>query len=409
MNFFKRISVLLLIIFLFPIFTTADDLDDEETNYISTLATSSNFESINLASKYCLVLERSTNTVLFEQSGYTKTAMASTTKIMTAIIALENSSLSDIVQISSKAAHTGGSTLGIYTDTTMTMENLLYGLLLRSGNDCAVAIAEHIGGSLEGFASLMNKKAKSLNLRNTNFVTPHGLDNEQHYTTAYDLAILTNYALKNETFNKIVGTKSCSITVGDSSKTITNTHELLGITEGLYGVKTGFTGNAGRCLVSACKRDNLDIIIVVLGANTKKQRTLDSVNLINYIYKNYEMYDFKNLIDCTFSNFLNNYSSQILVTKSTNSPQFVSSKLSTYIFPIKKMYIEKINCSIYTLRQIKPPISRGTKIGLIQISVNNIPIINLDILLKNNLEKKNFKQYFIQILKTISSYSRNQI
>lgn len=402
MKFIKKILIFLLITFLLPVYSTADDFVDEETDYITTLETSSNLESINLSSKYCLVLERSTNTVLFEQNGYDKTAMASTTKIMTAIIALENSNLTDMVSISKKAAHTGGSTLGISSNTTMTMESLLYGLLLRSGNDCAVAIAEHIGGNLENFALLMNQKAKDLRLSNTNFVTPHGLDSDEHYTTAYDLAILTNYALKNETFYRIVGTKSCNILVGDSSRNIANTHELLGITEGLYGVKTGFTGNAGRCLVSACKRDNLDIIVVVLGAETKKQRTIDSVNLINYIYKNFEMYNFENLINDTFFNFSNNYSSNILVTKSTTSPQFVTSKPDTYIFPIKKMHIEKINCSIYTLKKINTPISKGTKIGIVQISVSNEPILNLDILLKNNLEKKDFKQYFIQILKTIS-------
>ena len=402
MKFIKKILIFLLITFLLPVYSTADDFVDEETDYITTLETSSNLESINLSSKYCLVLERSTNTVLFEQNGYDKTAMASTTKIMTAIIAIENSNLNDIVNISSKAANTGGSTLGISSNTTMTMESLLYGLLLRSGNDCAVAIAEHIGGSLENFALLMNKKAKDLRLSNTNFVTPHGLDSNEHYTTAYDLAILTNYALKNETFYRIVGTKSCNILVGDSSRNIANTHELLGITEGLYGVKTGFTGNAGRCLVSACKRDNFDIIVVVLGAATKKQRTIDSINLINYIYKNFEMYNFENLFNNAFSNFLNNHSNNILVAKSTDSPQFVSSKPDTYIFPIKKMHIKKINCSIYTLKKINTPISKGTKIGIVQISVSNDPILNLDILLKNNLEKKDFKQYFIQILKTIS-------
>ena len=404
MKFIKKILIFLLIIFLLPTCCIADDFNDEEPDYIETLETSSNLESINPSSKYCLVLERSTNTVLFEQNGYDKTAMASTTKIMTAIIALENSNLTDTVSISKKAANTGGSTLGIYSNSTMTIESLLYGLLLRSGNDCAVAIAEHIGGDLEKFAVLMNQKARELNLKNTNFVTPHGLDSNEHYTTAYDLAILTNYALNNEIFRKIVGTKSCNIPVGNSSRTITNTHELLGNTGGLYGVKTGFTGNAGRCLVSACKRDNLDIIIVVLGAATKKQRTVDTINLINYIYKNFEMYNFENLINDTFSNFSNNYSSNILVTKSTDSPQFVTSKPDTYIFPIKKMHIETITSSIYTLKKIKSPISKCTKIGVIQISVNNEPILNLDILLKNNLKKKDFKQYFIEILKTISGH-----
>ena len=175
-----------------------------------------------------------------------------------------------------------------------------------------------------------------------------------------------------------------------------------GYTSGVYGVKTGFTGNAGRCLVTACKRDNLDIIIVVLGAGTKKQRSVDSINLINYVYKNFETHDFKEIIDETFSSFLNSYSNNISVSKSTTTPQFVISELKTYIFPIKKIYSEKINCSIYTLTNLDSPVTQGTKIGVLQVSVNNELILNLDILLANDLEKKDFKEYFIEILKQIS-------
>ena len=403
MRLIKKILIFLIIIIFIPIFSIADDFNDDETDYINTLETSYNLDNINLSSRYCLVLERSTNTILFEKNGFEKTPMASTTKIMTAIIALENSSLDDIVQISSKAAHTGGSTLGIHSNTQISMESLLYGLLLRSGNDCAVAIAEHIGGNLEGFAILMNQKSKELGLRNTNFVTPHGLDSNNHYTTAYDLAILTNYALQNNMFLKIVETKTCTISIGNNLRTLTNTNELLGYTPGVYGVKTGFTNNAGRCLVSACNRDNLDIIVVVLGADTKKQRTIDSINLINYTFENFEMYNLEPFICNTFNNFINNYSNNILVTKSTTIPQFTISGINTYFFPIKKMYIKKINSSIYTLKNLEAPILVNTKIGVIQISVNDESILNLDILLENNLKRKDFKEYFIQILKTISN------
>lgn len=223
----KLISIAFIIILFISPIAIADDKIDDETFDLTSLEASSPIDNINLLSKYALVLERSTNTVLFEKNGYDKTAMASTTKIMTAIIVLENSNLSDIVNISKKAANTGGSTLGIYSNTNMTMEALLYGLLLRSGNDCAVAIAEHISGNLENFSKLMNKKANELGLKNTNFVTPHGLDSTNHYTTAYDLATLTNYALNNEIFKKIVGTKSTTIQVGNNLKTINNTNELL--------------------------------------------------------------------------------------------------------------------------------------------------------------------------------------
>ena len=197
------------------------------------------------------------------------------------------------------------------------------------GNDCAVAIAEHVGGSLEGFAELMNNKATELGLVNTHFVTPHGLDDDNHYTTAYDLAVLTNYALNIEKFRNIVGTKTTSIMVGNYSRTITNTNELLGYVDGVYGVKTGFTGNAGRCLVTSCKRGNLDVIIVVLGADTKKIRGLDTRNVINYVFNNFEMVDTYEKIEFAFENFKN--TQKISVNKSLGTPEIGYLDNYTYI------------------------------------------------------------------------------
>ena len=133
-----------------------------------------------------------------------------------------------------------------------------------------MAIAEHISGSLENFAELMNQKAQDLKLTHTHFVTPHGLDDENHYTTAYELALLTDYALKNDTFRNIVGTKTTTISVNGNPRTISNTNELLGNLDGVYGVKTGFTFNAGRCLVSSCNRNGMDMIVVVLRCRYQK-------------------------------------------------------------------------------------------------------------------------------------------
>ena len=148
--------------------------------------------------------------------------MASTTKIMTCIVILENANLNDVVVVDKKAAATGGSRLGLKTGDKITVNDLLYGLMLVSGNDAAVALAIHVGGSVEGFATLMNQKANELGLKNTNFVTPHGLDSEKHYTTAYELAKIADYALQKEKFKKIVGTQSCNITINGKSKKIQN-------------------------------------------------------------------------------------------------------------------------------------------------------------------------------------------
>ena len=197
----------------------------------------------------------------------------------------------------------------------------------------------------------MNEKATELDLVNTHFVSPHGLDDDDHYTTAYDLAVLTNYALNNEKFKEIVGIKTTTITVGDYSRTITNTNELLGNTEGIYGVKTGFTANAGRCLVTACKRGNLDIIIVVLGADTKEIRGLDTVNIINYVYSNFEMVDTYDMISEAFENYKE--TQNINVTKSLEEPQISLSNNFTYIYPININEVKNLKTSIYTVSRIR--------------------------------------------------------
>ena len=151
-----------------------------------------------------LVMDFESGTILYEKNAYRKRPMASTTKIMTAIIALENCDLDEEVIISKKAAGMGGSVMGLKAETSIKMIDLLHGMLICSGNDAAVAVAEHIGGSIEGFSELMNQKALELGAYSTSFSNPHGLDAENHYTTAYDLAKITRYALNNPVFNEIV-------------------------------------------------------------------------------------------------------------------------------------------------------------------------------------------------------------
>ena len=286
--FYKIILFFLLIIFISVSTVYCDDIDDEIIDVNAELTSPENLEKTikepEINSRAYVVIDRNSNTVLYGKNENTKRKMASTTKIMTAIIIIENCNLKETIEVSKKAANTGGSRLGLKTGDKITIHDLLYGLMMRSGNDAAVALAEYAGGNIEGFASLMNQKASELGLYNTHFETPHGLDSDGHYTTAYELALLSNYALKNETFKKIVSTKNYSITINGFPKELSNTNELLGNLEGVYGIKTGFTNGANRCLVSACKRNDMDIICVVLGADTKKFRTTDSIKLINYVF-----------------------------------------------------------------------------------------------------------------------------
>ena len=237
--------------------------------------------SLNLNARSCIVLDRNSKKIIFGKNEYNRVKMASTTKIMTATVIIENCDLSQTVTVSKKAAGTGGSRLGLKTGDKITIRDLLYGLLLCSGNDAAISLAETAAGSVQEFSNMMNNKAKELGLNNSHFESPHGLDSDNHYTTAYELALLADYALQNSTFRNIVGTKNYTITINGYPKNITNTNELLGSLDGVYGVKTGFTNGANRCLVTSCKRGEMDIICVVLGCDTKNFRTQDSICLLS--------------------------------------------------------------------------------------------------------------------------------
>lgn len=198
--------------------------------------------------------------VLYEQNADAKMLIASTTKILTALVAIEEGVLSDTVTVSREAAWTEGSSMYLKEGEELTLETLLYGLLLCSGNDAAVAIAEHIAGSEAGFAKLMNKKAEELGMTGSSFANPNGLDHEDHYSTARDMAVLACAAVNNETLVRIASTKS--VTIG--GRTMTNHNKLLSMVEGCIGLKTGYTQAAGRTLVSCAERNGQRLVAVTL-------------------------------------------------------------------------------------------------------------------------------------------------
>lgn len=234
-----------------------------------------------------LLLDASNNRVLFEKNGYDQMPMASTTKIMTCIIALENSNPRDVVKVSAYAAKMPDVKLNIRAGEQYYMGDLLYSLMLESHNDVAVAIAEHIGGSVEGFAKMMKDKAKELGCEHTSFVTPNGLDAPEHYTTARDLAVIASYAIKNEEFIKITNTSTYSFQDIKKSRShsVTNKNRFLYMMEDAIGVKTGFTGKAGYCFVGAIKSSDRTLISVVLGCGwppNKNLKWIDTKELMNY-------------------------------------------------------------------------------------------------------------------------------
>ena len=239
-----------------------------------------------ISAKSSIVICADTNQILYGENQHKKMGMASTTKIMTAIIALENGNTTDMVTISANAANQEGSSVYLKPNDRVSLSDLLYALLLNSGNDAAMAIAEHIAKTPDAFAELMNEKATELECRNTHFENPSGLPHEGHYSTAYDMAIIMSYAIKNDEFAKIVGTKEHQIKTASGITYLKNHNKLLWQYPDCIGGKTGFTKSCGRCFVSCAEKDGVTLICVTLDAPDDWN---DHKNLLDYGFEKAEM------------------------------------------------------------------------------------------------------------------------
>ena len=397
---FKIIIIQFLTIFLFAnIYVYADDIDEELDfdNQNITVSVDSSKPVIN--SKRYAVYDRMSGTVVYGLDENKESAMASTTKIMTSIIVLENvEDLNEIVTINKDAAMTYGSRLGLKQNDKLSVNDLLYGLMLRSGNDAAVALALHVSDSIEEFAKLMNEKVEELKLVHTHFVTPNGLDNPDHYSTAFELAKLTDYALKNSKFCEIVKSKFANITINGVNKQIKNTNELLFTSmDGIYGVKTGFTFNAGRCLISAIKKNNMDLIIVVLGADTRKDRANDSIKLMNYVLNHYYVEDIESKVYEQFKLWKEINLNRIFINKAQNKLN-----LSLNNIDIKKIVTNNdISIEINSLYYLDAPIKIGDKIGNLVVKKGDSIIEIIDIVSSVQVDKNNIWDYFNLFAKSI--------
>ena len=255
-----------------------EDIAIIEDNEIDDVDMNNILSNIRVSARNAIALDSKTKQVLFEQNATEIVPMASTTKILTALVAISHGDLDREVTISKKAASIRGSKVGYIPGEKIRLLELLYGLMYKSGNDAAIAIAEDIGGSIEGFAKIMNDYAISLGLINSHFESPHGLDSPKHYTCAYDLALLTAKAMENELFCQICGTKSITKDTYNFTRDYNNINKILYKIPEANGVKTGYTGKAGKCLVSSIKHEGRNIIIVVLNCS-------DRWNVTEKIYK----------------------------------------------------------------------------------------------------------------------------
>lgn len=335
-----------------------------------------------------VVIDFDTGRVLYDKNGDEKRKMASLTKIMTSILLVENCDMEEQIEVPKKAAQIGGSTVGLKAGDIVTAKSLLYGMLLPSGNDCAYTVAIHLGGTIENFAKMMNDKAKVLGLTSTNFVNPHGLDKENHYTTAKEMAYLTRYALKNPYIDEAVKTKSITINFGSFTKTLNNTNSLLRTYEKADGVKTGFTNGAERCLVSSATDNDRRYICVVLGATTTKIRFNTSKLLLEETFKKYKTMD--------ISNYLKFYINVNVVKGKI--PSYEESINDNMSYPLTNEEYDSIYIKQDIVQSLEAPVAAGTKIGKVEVYLENEKLYEKEIFLKENIYKKNIMDYINEAL-----------
>ena len=331
-----------------------------------------------------IVMEVKTGRVLYDKNAYSKRSIASTTKIMTAILAIENGNLDELVTVSKRAAAIGGSTIHLKAGEKLSLRDLLYGLMLNSGNDAAIAIAEHIGGTVEDFAEMMNKKARELGAKNTNFKTPHGLDTPGHYSTAYDMALLTRYALQNKVFNEIVRTQSAQI----PGRSLHNTNEMLDLYAGADGVKTGYTGQAGRCLVTSATRNGFRVISVVLNCPSRTSRANSSKKILDYAFDNYKMYTLVKINDVL---------ARIPVIKGVRKDVPIL-PIEEIQFPLRYDEVENLKARIDLPDEFHAPVDPGIEVGKIEYIANGKVIAETALKTGAGVRRKGFFDYFEQIM-----------
>lgn len=339
-------------------------------------------ESPTINSKAAILVEVSTGRILYEKNSTKQLYPASTTKVMTAILVLEKCNLTDMVTINETALGnlpSGYVTCDLQVDEEISVNDLLYALMVKSANDAAYVLAEHVGGSVDAFADLMNIKAREIGCTGTHFVNPNGVHDDRHYSTAYDLYLITKYAMQNETFRKLVATTEYTLPATNkypnADRSFTTTNQLLNPESTAYyykyatGVKTGYTSQAGNCIISMASRDGLDFIAVVLGGGATPSglnaRFIDSKTLFNYGYDNYTLTKVKEAKTVVETIEIENGTKE---TKNLN----VLINDSITVINNKSINMNDIIPEIKIDENILAPIEKGQVIGSIKYKVDDI-------------------------------------
>ena len=306
------------------------------------------------------VVEVTSGRLLASSNADARLPMASTTKAMTALVVLENTFLSDTVVIPKEAVGIEGSSIYLKEGERFTVEELLYGLMLRSGNDAAVALAVHTSGSVENFVAKMNERAQKMGLKNTSFTNPHGLHDENHYTTAHELALIAAEGLKNPEFKKIVSTKNITVS-GDGKETryFANKNKILYSYEGATGVKTGFTKSSGRCLIASAERDGMEVVAVALNYYDYFELT---ARLMDEAFANYSM--------CRVVS--PDYVYKTVPVTGNRKVKSADLKVKNALYyPLKKDGSERTETAVESVESIKAPHSASEAVGSVKVFKDN--------------------------------------
>lgn len=347
--------------------------------------------------KSLLLMEASSGKILYEQNSHESLPPASVTKIMTMLLICEavdsgKISLDTKITVSERAKSMGGSTIFLETNEVMTLNDLLKGIAVASANDACVAVAEHMCGSVEAFVALMNARAKELGMKDTNFINCNGLDADNHYTSAYDIAIMSRELLKHSMIEKYTTIWMDSLRNGEFQ--LANTNKLIRFYQGANGLKTGSTSKAGCCISATAKRDGMQLIAVVLGAENSKDRFNAASELLNYGFANYTVTDFgeKNSQVCEVPVLYGNNNSIIALAQDNTS------------VVIGKNDKDKLKTHINVPKELEAPIQKGDIIGDMVITLDGETLVKVNLVSDRTINKKGVKDYFTYFFKGLLNY-----
>lgn len=345
----------------------------------------------DIEAKASVLMDVATGRVLYSHNSSEKLPMASTTKIMTVLLAIESGRLDETVKISRNASIQEGSSVYLREGEKIKLEDLLYAIMLRSGNDASVAVAEHLCGSVDKFVELMNEKARSIGAYNTNFTNPHGLPDDNHYTTAYDLGLITCYALRNKKFAEIVSTKKKTIPGPEGenwNRVLTNKNKMLWQFSGGDGVKTGFTKKAGRCLVASATRNDWQLVSVVLNCGDMWNA---SSELLEYGFNNYKKVQVINK---------NEPYKEISIVKGKKEKTAIYPREDLYV-PLKivRDKVENVIIKDKFSDKVRAPISENSKAGELEIYIGDFFVGKTDLIYTENIESTSVIYHIKKILK----------